>query len=164
MNDQEEVIVSHPGQLIELTFNAEDCTPDPPEFVTHIGPSRHLEGQTFPTPTESTARTARAFWLPVLGSFTEPVNGQETRLRVRGGARARQGRIIVECGVGRDERSGQEVDVSSPLCLVLVDRKTTGRRATEVTSFIPWTDVMAVRVESAGATKRSSRRKVRAKN
>src|SRR5947208_2154618 len=104
------------------------------------------------------AATAKKAWLRVLARFTEPVPGQEGRIRVRvNAAQAESGVISVErrgdvaAGSRYREYTGQELDVGDDLFLIVFSESapTTEQpdRVCEYAHTIFWTEIASIHVQ-----------------
>jgi hypothetical protein len=107
-------------------------------------------------PTQEAAALAKTAWLRVIRRFTEPVPGEQSRVRVQ--AEGEAGRVSVECRGGPEGQpswrtfSGSELDVGDDffLTIFLQEESRASQQhgvASEHSFTIPWTEIACLHFE-----------------
>lgn len=162
-SENSDLVVGLSGQILaEFEDDASQFLNGEPQFVPSpsglvgptAGPSSHL-----PFAPESAA-VAKAAWLRVLERFTEPDEGKQRLVAVRGTVALPRGRLVIATRVstrdGRDvERHfATRVDVSDAQMLFLFwrDESHSSNGVPEVReswSAVPWADIASIRFENS---------------
>jgi hypothetical protein len=174
MNEEQSVSLS--CRLVgEFDEDARQYAPVEPEFVPVSELPAPGEFLLFPhtrprfefPPSDEVSRKAREFWRKVIRRFTEPVPGKKNRFRVKNVAPEQNGSVVIESqgphatlnGVAGTlvypvrTFSGEELEVSDKLCLVLFDTSElagsegTAERIRETVIPLPWSEIVNVRFE-----------------